>query len=55
MKLSLLRRSTAELGGLLLFSFRMIGDTRIECQDANSAWKNTQSKTAGSDRAGAEP
>jgi hypothetical protein len=38
-----------------LFSFRMIGDTRIECQDANSAWEDTESKTVGSHRTGAEP
>ena len=39
----------------VLFSFRMIGDTRIECQDANSAWEDTESKTVGSHRTGAEP
>jgi hypothetical protein len=24
-----------------LFSFRMIGDTQIECQDANPVWEDT--------------
>src|ERR1700690_4352237 len=38
-----------------LFSFRMIGDTRIECQDANPACEDTESKTVGSHGTGAEP
>ena len=38
-----------------MFSFRMIGDTRIECQDANSLRENTQGKAVSSLRTGAEP
>jgi hypothetical protein len=33
----------------------MIGDTQMECQDANPAWEDTESKTVGSHGTGAEP
>jgi hypothetical protein len=49
------RQRNGEMAAARLFSFRMIGDTRIECQDANSAWEDTESKTVGSHRTGAEP
>jgi hypothetical protein len=38
-----------------LFSFRMISDTRIECQNANSEGETAGIGPAGRNRGGAEP
>src|SRR6266852_9569708 len=55
-------RSHRNLRGLLfparagiLFSFRMISDTRIECRDANSQGETAQIGPTGTDRGGVEP
>src|ERR1700686_2428659 len=49
------RSASFRIAALTLFSFRMIGDTRIECRHANSQRKTTRIGPTGSHRGGTEP